>query len=162
MQDLRELIENELTSNYEKYYRLAFSYVHNEADALDIVQEGAYKAIKSSGKVRRPEYISTWIYRIMINEALTLLRKNKNIVPFDLDERRGECDDYENTDLTKAIDALEETEQVIVKLRFFEELAIKDISKICQLNENTVKSRLYRALKKLKDCLEVDYEKVIG
>lgn len=162
MKDIKELIEDELTANYEKYYRLAFSYVKNEADALDVVQEGAYKAIKSNGKVRRPEYISTWVYRIMINEALAVLRKNKKNVPLDLDERKGQCDNYENTDLTNAIESLEETEQVVVKLRFLEDLTIKDISNICQINENTVKSRLYRALKKLKDYLEVDYEKIVG
>ena len=40
-----QIVEKLLIENYEQYYRLAYSYVHNEADALDIVQEGAYKAI---------------------------------------------------------------------------------------------------------------------
>ena len=40
-----QAVERALTEGYEKYYRLAYSYVHNEADALDIVQEAAYKAI---------------------------------------------------------------------------------------------------------------------
>ena len=40
-----KIVEKLLIENYEQYYRLAYSYVHNEADALDIVQEGAYKAI---------------------------------------------------------------------------------------------------------------------
>ena len=46
MKNSRELlVEKILIENYEKYYRLAFSYVHNEADAMDIVQEGACKAM---------------------------------------------------------------------------------------------------------------------
>ena len=46
MNDNREKqIESLILDNYERYYKLAYSYVHNEADALDIVQEGAYKAI---------------------------------------------------------------------------------------------------------------------
>ena len=41
-------IEELLLENYNRYYRLAYSYVHNEADAADIVQNGAYKAIRNS------------------------------------------------------------------------------------------------------------------
>ena len=45
-----QAVERALTEGYEKYYRLAYSYVHNEADALDIVQEAAYKAILKSDR----------------------------------------------------------------------------------------------------------------
>ena len=62
-------MERALTEGYEKYYRLAYSYVHNEADALDIVQEAAYKAILKSDSLKEPQYVETWVYRIVINEA---------------------------------------------------------------------------------------------
>lgn len=74
---MENLINENLIKNYNKYYRLAYSYVHNESDAMDIVQEGAYKAILKSESLKSVEYIDTWIYRIMINEALGFLRKNK-------------------------------------------------------------------------------------
>ena len=68
----------EYTVRYkENYYRLAYSYVKNEADAMDIVQEGAYKAILNSSQVREKSYIGTWIYRIIINEALNYIKKFK-------------------------------------------------------------------------------------
>ena len=76
-----DLIQKNLTDNYQKYYRLAYSYVHNEADAMDIVQEGAYKAILKSGLLENPDYVGTWIYRIMVNEALSFIRKQKH--PFE-------------------------------------------------------------------------------
>lgn len=41
-----DLVENIICEKYNSYYRMAYSYVHNEADAADIVQEGAYRAIK--------------------------------------------------------------------------------------------------------------------
>ena len=65
-----QAVERALTEGYEKYYRLAYSYVHNEADALDIVQEAAYKAILKSDSLKEPQYVETWVYRIVINEAL--------------------------------------------------------------------------------------------
>ena len=55
-----QAVERALTEGYEKYYRLAYSYVHNEADALDIVQEAAYKAILKSDSLKEPQYVETW------------------------------------------------------------------------------------------------------
>ena len=49
-------VEDLLLQNYDQYYRLAYSYVHNEADAGDIVQNGAYKAIRSSSDLKEVRY----------------------------------------------------------------------------------------------------------
>ena len=75
-----QAVERALTEGYEKYYRLAYSYVHNEADALDIVQEAAYKAILKSDSLKEPQYVETWVYRIVINEACSFLRSRKESV----------------------------------------------------------------------------------
>ena len=79
-----QAVERALTEGYEKYYRLAYSYVHNEADALDIVQEAAYKAILKSDSLKEPQYVETWVYRIVINEACSFLRSRKESVDVDL------------------------------------------------------------------------------
>lgn len=138
--------------NYQKYYRLAFSYVHNESDALDIVQEGAYKAILNSSKLKNREYMGTWIYRIMINEAIQYLRKNRKAEFISLEdiELRAKEDAYEDIDLKRALEQLGEPEGTIIKLRFFEDMKIEDIAEILNENVNTVKSKLYRTLKVLK------------
>ena len=67
--------ERILTTEYEKFYRLAYSYVQNKEDALDVVQESAFKVIRDCGKVRQAKYLSTWIYRVVINTSLDLLRR---------------------------------------------------------------------------------------
>ena len=72
-----EKIQQVLLECYEKYYRLAYSYMGNQEDALDVVQESAYKAIRDSKKVENENYISTWIYRIVVNTAIDMLRKRK-------------------------------------------------------------------------------------
>ena len=71
------LVHECLIKNYEKYYRMAYSYVFCEQDAMDIVQEGAYRAILKSDLLKQPEYVDTWICKIVINEALRFLKKNK-------------------------------------------------------------------------------------
>ena len=107
-----QAVERALTEGYEKYYRLAYSYVHNEADALDIVQEAAYKAILKSDSLKEPQYVETWVYRIVVNEACSFLRSRK------------------------------------------ESADVEEIAKILDENLNTVKSRLYRVMKKLRLNLE--------
>ena len=69
------LVRSILLENYESYYRLAFSYVHQEADAMDIVQEGACKAMAKARSLREERFAGTWIYRIMINTAKDYLKR---------------------------------------------------------------------------------------
>ena len=76
-QRVEETIQQTLLEHYDWYYRLAYSYVKSQADALDVVQESAYKAIRDSKKVENENYISTWIYRIVVNTAIDMLRKRK-------------------------------------------------------------------------------------
>lgn len=155
MQTISQLVEDDLIENYEKYYRLTYSYTNNETDALDAVQEGAYKAMAKADSIRNPEFVSTWIYKIMVNEALSILRNKKKVVPLFEDAEQGKNDSYTDVDLQNAIGGLDLTDQTIIKLRYFEDIPIKTIAEIVELNENTVKSRLYRSLEKLKIKLEV-------
>ena len=148
--------EQILIDNYERYYRLAYSYTRTQEDALDVVQESAYKAIRDCNKVENPNYISTWIYRIVVNTSIDLLRKrqkNESIVG-KLDEDVSYEDSYSNPDLKAALEQLDESEKTVIVLRYFEDLKLDDIARITDSNLNTVKARLYRGLKKLKDKME--------
>lgn len=153
-QQLRKHVEETLTANYQKYYRLAYSYVKNEADALDIVQESAYKAIKQCSKLKNTGYADTWIYRIVINTATDFLRqKQKNIVGVDdyLDQEQAVNEDgYANADIMDTLSMLEDKDRSVLILRYFEQCQLDQISDITGEKLSTVKSRLYRALKKLR------------
>ena len=155
--DDEEIMEKVL-DNYQKYYRLAYSYVHNESDALDIVQEGAYKAILNSHTLKKREFMETWIYRIMMNEAVLFIRKNRRseFVSLDELELRAKEDQYEDIDLARALDQLGEPEGTIIRLRFFEDMKLEDIAEIVGENLNTVKTKLYRTLKVLRISLETN------
>lgn len=148
------VIHRKLVENYSKYYRIAFGYVHNEADALDIVQEGAYKAIYFSDKLRQTEYADTWLCRIMMNESLEFLRKNKReSMPLE-DYNEGMEAVYEDVNLRQALEALPQKDKTVVTLRYFEDMSLNEISMVLDENVSTVKSRLYRALGKLKLTLQ--------
>ena len=156
--DIKKLIEDIVLENYNQYYRLAFSYVHNEADASDIVQNGVYKALKSWRSLKHSEYAKTWVYRIMLNECFRY-KENRNLSYEELsDESYGEdlckTDRYEDIDLQRALDALPDSDKAVIILKFFEDKKLEEIAEILDENINTVKSRLYRSLKKLKTALK--------
>lgn len=149
------VISEILTTDYAMFYRIAFSYVRSEADAQDIVQESAYKAIYHANKLKKPEYAKTWICRIVINEAVSYLRKRKKeqAEPILADMADREKEDM--TDLRSALEKLDPEEKTVIVLRFFEDMKLEEIAAVCEESVSTVKSRLYRTLKKLKLDLEV-------
>ena len=154
-----EIVSQLILENYNQYYRLAYSYVHNEADANDIVQNGAYKAIKSSSTLKKPEFATTWVYRIMLNECFQYVRQPKhssyeNMLEEHGVEMRAMEDTYENVDLQRALDALPKKDKAIIILKYFEDKRLEEIAEILNENINTVKSRLYRTMKKLRSVLE--------
>ena len=147
------VVEQLLLEQYDRYYRLALSYVHKEEDAADIVQNGAYKAILNSSRLKNPEYASTWVYRIMLNEIFSFYREKRVASLEEMETERETLsveDTYENFDLKQALDALPKEDKAVVELRYFEDMKLEEISEILEENVSTVKSRLYRSLKKLK------------
>lgn len=151
-QSKETLVEEVLVANYDKYYRLAKSYTHNSDDALDIVQNGACKAITASKKLKNEAFAETWIYRIMLNEIFRFCKGNKNILilPQDMTPESGQEDTYENFDLQVALDKLPPKDKSVIIFKYFEDMKLSEIAQILKENENTVKSRLYRSLEKLK------------
>lgn len=143
-------IEQVLLKNYNMYYRLAYSYVHNETDAGDIVQEGAYKAILHSDMLKKEEYAATWVYRIMLNEIFRFLKKERPVSLDAIEAEQGREDAYEDVDLRRALDALGKEDKAVIELKYFEDMKLSEIAEVLNENVNTVKSRLYRSLKKLQ------------
>lgn len=154
------LVEDTLVQNYEKYYRIVYSHIFREEDACDIVQEGAYRAILRSRTLQKPEYADTWICRIMLNETYRHMKKDSGR-PVDIEKlpERGEDDAgiqraEESWGLKEALEALGEPDRTIVVLRYYEEEKLEDIGRILDMGVSTVKSRLYRAMGKLKKIME--------
>lgn len=157
-QELYEKLIQYILENQDRFYRLAYSYTRNQEDALDVVQSAVCRALEAHKSIKNEDAVKTWFYRILINECLTVLKKRKRFLPANDDLGREEAyyeKGYEqDDDLEKELDRLEPDVQGIIKLRFFEELSLKEISCITGLNLNTVKTKLYRGLKQLKENIQ--------
>lgn len=151
---LEKQITDYVIKEKEKHYRLAFSYVKNVDDALDIVQESIYKAFSYMDSLKNPSHIKTWFYRIVVNTALDFLRKQKKLVIVDevilSSFDPGTVDNYQDFDLKKALEDLPENYRTIIILRYFEDLKIDEVAEVLGKNVNTVKTQLYKALEKLR------------
>lgn len=142
-----------ILKNQEKMYRLAYSYVQNKENALDVVQNAICTALEKCDSIRNPNAIKTWVYRVVVNEALQLLRKNKREIVWDPvempEEIYLEAPWEEVQEIYDKVQKLPPPVKTIILLRFYEDLSLKEISRVTGLNINTVKSRLYRGLEQL-------------
>lgn len=158
---MQEAVENEVLSSYKSMYRMAYTYVKNEQDAMDIVQESVYKAIRNCNTVRNDSYIKTWLFKIVINTALDFIRTNQREIQVESIFETGTEDKYTDFDTLEALNVLSEKEKAVIMLRFFEDKKLDEVAVILDLNISTVKSILYRSLRKLKIKLmegEMNYE----
>lgn len=155
--DNKEKVIAYITEHKEALYRLAYTYTKNEQDALDVVQEATYKALVSAHTLKDCTLIKTWVYRIVVNTALDLIRRTKKVILATdemLESDDGRYDQYENIDLKRALEKLEIQDKAIIVLRYFEDMKLQDIATVLGINQNTLKTKLYKVLRKLKIDME--------
>lgn len=157
-QELYDRLVAYILENQNRFYRLAFSYVKNQEDALDIVQNAVCKALSHYEGLKHSDALKAWFYKILLHECFALLSSKKRFIPTEdsgfleipYEEKRFEAHD----DLYAQLGRMDAETQAIIKLRFFEDMALDEIAKILNKNLNTVKTKLYRGLKALKIAFE--------
>lgn len=160
-----EALQTLLQQEKEKLYKMAYVYVQNKDDALEVFQETVYQVIKSIATLKNDNYFSTWVTRILINTAIVFLRKKQGIVPLSQDilENMGEpwrVKKDEQLDLLEAMGEIEEKYKTVLLLRFYEDYSIVQISKFLNCPEGTVKTNIRRGLAALKKKMKGVYADV--
>ncbi len=169
MQAFQRLVE----LNSGKMYGAAYRILKNKEQAEDCVQEAFLKMHLKLDTFNQQSKFSTWLYSVTVNVALDLLRKNA---------KHAQCSDYDFDQIPsastnspekaallsnigrvteRAISQLNDDLRVAFILRHYEERSIEEISQILELNASTVKSRIFRAVGRLRKTLQPkvgDYE----
>lgn len=148
---------------FEKYagmiYRIAFLYVKKKEDALDVVQETAYRSFKSIRGLKEPAHFKTWLTKIAINCSLDVLRQQNTFMPV-VPEELEPAVLVENGDiplsltLQDLLERLDANEKGVIVLRFYQGYTIQAISEILQIPLGSTKTLLYRGLQKLRKNME--------
>ncbi|SNZ02091.1 RNA polymerase sigma factor [Flagellimonas pacifica] len=153
----------------EKYkhmvYTIAFRMVKRHEDAEEVSQDVFLNVHKNLRKFKKQSKFSSWLYRIAYNRALDHLKSNRNsiMVAMDSYEKSNEpLDDeiirgFELEDrkmvVKDALRQLSPQDNALMVFFYFEELSLKEISKITEIKENAIKVRLYRSRQRLAEIL---------
>jgi RNA polymerase sigma-70 factor (ECF subfamily) len=158
-----------------RLYRIARAVVHDDSEAEDVVQEAYVRAFAGLADYRGESSLSTWLSRIVLNEALGRLRRRRPtvevtaienhqssqgaIIPFPLtsnqpDPERTMAQRQIQVLLERAIDELPEVFRTVLMARAVEGMSVEETADLFGLRPETVKTRLHRARRLLREALE--------
>lgn len=142
-----------IEKNKVSLYKAAKSYLRNEEDIADVMQDTILSAYEHIGELKNAAYFRTWITRILMNECNNLLRKQKRFIPKEQVEDMAASAVADDREFYELLGELQEDVRMIFLLYYGEGFNIREIAQILDLNENTVKSRLQRGRKKLRQAV---------
>ncbi len=158
-----------LVKRYEKnLYNYTLRMVSNPADAMDLMQDVFVAVFRNLSTFRGDSPFKGWMFKIAHYRCIEFYRRKRptqslDDLPEQFDEASDECPEYRAVSgqqanaLHKALQTLPVNQKLVVELKFFQHCTFDDIAKQLGISVNTVKSRLYSGLDKLKDHLEFDY-----
>lgn len=151
----------------QRLYRFARGYVPDDQDAREIVQECYVRAYLNLASFRGPGGFSTWLHVIARNEALGLLRRQRREIPTEPESMNHRFDEVATLHapdpavaletermgkaLESALDRLPEAFRAVFVLRAIEGMSARETALILDVNEKTVKTRLFRARRLLRE-----------
>lgn len=152
----KEAFCNLIRLNKVAVYRVAKAILNKEEDIEDAVSESILKAYKNIQTLKDEAFFKTWLIRIVINESNNLYKKRSKEIAVDKDHFKNikVNDNYKDLSLYNAINSLDEDLRITTILFYFEDMKYKDIAKILNVKEGTIKSRLSRAKEKLYNILK--------
>ena len=139
-------------------FAVAYLILGNSADAEDAMSEAILRSYESRGKLKKRESFRAWFFRILRNEAYTVLRKRRRLTLVEElpEEAAPEGDRARRLDLKAALGALTEDQRTSLLLQQ-EGYELAEIAHILNVPVGTVKSRIFRAKKTMRTILEDEY-----
>lgn len=143
----------------EQLYWKIRNIVQDHDDANDVLQNTFMKAWMALGDFQSKSKISTWLYRIAVNESLDHLRRQKTNVSADEDisvANRLLADEYFNGDetqalLQQAIAKLPDVQRTVFTLRYYDNMKYSEMSRVMNTSEGALKASYHIAVKKIHD-----------
>lgn len=162
-QTQRKAFEMVVRQYSEQLYWQIRRIVLTHEDTNDVMQNVFIKAWNHLATFRNDSKLSTWLYRIAINESLDFIRRQKNIISActDNDEQGGiantlMADNYFDGDeteamLQEAIASLPDVQRTVFNMRYFDNMKYSEISKILNTTEGALKASYHIAVKKISE-----------
>jgi len=136
-------------------YRVSTTLLPQLCDREDAVQSAIEKAFQKRHHLRNDKALEAWLTRILINECYLLLRRRKReMLTADLPEREVAPD--AQPDIYQLFTSLEEKYRLPMVLYYVEGYSVEEVSALLRLPKGTVKSRLHRGRRLLRDALDLE------
>lgn len=139
-------------------YNYIYRMVYNHADAEDILQEVFLKIFKNIERIDFSKNYKSFIYKVARNLTLDFLGKRKDKYELDEEAMGGEDISHRKIEtkdrMEKALQSISREEREIIVLKYIQELKISEISEIIKIPENTVKVRIFRAVRKMRKYIQ--------
>lgn len=150
---------SKLIMNFEQdLYRIASIRLNSAYDIDDVIQMTIEQSLKNIKKLKNPQYIKTWIIRILINNCNSIYKRKKDKIEYNenigLNSKNYSDEINAKLDFYILIKSLNDKEKITMTLYYSENLTTKEISKILKEPESTIRNRISRAVSKLRNKYE--------
>lgn len=160
-QEEKRALFSKVVSQYsEKLYWTVRRIVLDHDDANDVLQNAFLKVWKGLDGFQNRSMMSTWLYRIAVNEALDFLRRKKDVASLDVEggvgvANRLMADDYFDGDaaqalLQEAIATLPDVQRTVFNLRYYDDMKYSEMSQMLDTSEGALKASYHIAVKKIE------------
>ena len=152
------LAEHALCTYGQSILRLAYSYLRNQSDAEDILQETLVRLLRSAPEFETQEHEKAWLLHVAANLSKNRLRYNRLRRADPLEETLIAQERPDLAFVWEAVSALPVRWREVLHLYYQEEYSTAEIAQILSRKESTVRSDLRRARIRLKEVLQDDYD----
>ena len=143
-------------------YRVAWSYLGNNQDVEDAVQDAIVKAWEKRESLRRQEQFKPWLTRILVNQCKNVLRKRRKWSFFPLEEDTASVEPPEDgAPVHEALQKLKPEQRIVMTLYYVDGYTMQEIADTLSIPLGTIKTRLHSARKQLKQILLVEWEETV-
>ena len=157
----RKAFEQVVRQYSEPLYWQVRRIVLSHEDANDVMQNVMLKAWMNLDTFRNASKLSTWLYRIAINESLDFVRHQKSTSMVSADDENGIANtlladkyfdgDETEAQLQEAIAQLPDVQRTVFNLRYYDEMKYSEMSKVLNTSEGALKASYHIAVKKISD-----------
>jgi len=148
-------------------FNLAYRICGNREDAEEITQDAFVKAYRSLGQFKMKSSFATWLYRIVYNTSISMVRSRK-MEPLSLEdfpavltdfaganssEEESEIE-YKNSLVNFALQKMNEEERGLIGLYYYEELSLEEVAQVTGINKSNIKVKLFRTRQKMIDIIK--------
>lgn len=156
--------EQLITAHQRQLYSIAYSYLRNEADALEVIQETVFRAWTKCAKLRDPSAFTPWLIRILIHCCIDEQKRQKRMTVKEVESihSNAEMVSVQKMDLQIALENLKPKYRHVLILKYYHDMTITDIASVLNKPEGTIKTWLHQGLKKTRSRMNQGGEHYYG